>query len=135
MKERENILIYRCSCSKDGPRKTNSYGTNIYCPNKEVVNQCCGSGRGRECLGNANMFQCCKYVDNTSSPSQFLYSRDLSCKWKYSNWYGKSANYGYGYVMAGSCGSGSGKECPGRNVHGAYCCKLHNSAGKNICFH
>ena len=81
------------------------------------------------------MVQCCKYVDDTSSPSRFLYSKDHGCKWEYSNWYGKSANCGYGYVMAGSCGSGGRKECPDRDVNGAYCCKLYNSAGKNICFY
>ena len=152
----KKILIYWYSCSKNCSRKTSSFGKEIYCLDNEVVNEYCGSRGGRECLDEkVNMVKCCKYIDDTSSPSQFLYSSglgcewkyndttspsqflyssDLGCKWKYSNRYGESANCDHGYVMTGSCGSASGRECPDRNAHGARCCKLYNLTGKNICF-
>ena len=76
------------------------------------------------------MVRCCQYQDQSSSQS--LYDSRNGCKWVYSNWYGKSANCGEGYVMTGSCGSGARMDCPGYNVHGAYCCKTYQNSGKNV---
>jgi len=38
--------------------------------------------------------------------------------------YGEFIECNHGYAIAGACGSGAGRDCPGGYVHGIYCCKV-----------
>merc|ERR1719348_2669665 len=104
----------------------NIYGSNWGQPidcrdygHGKVLEGACASGENHDCHGHANLADCCNGHLNGK-----LVGSTYQCNWEFGG-FGTQLSCGRrDEVVAGHCGSGKNRDCPGTTAHGILCCEL-----------